>query len=154
MVVQCSSSSGADSSFRSFLVRSLDAIAREAPSCHRALSERLAPGRVRLCIDHERMVVLPHHDRVAIVDDQPGVPVELSTDSVTLLDLTAGATSFLDAALDDRLVVLGDVDAVGRFYEALIVYLQGAVRSPSLSGLLDEFRQSRRDGSPRDGSAR
>lgn len=154
MLARSSSSSDADRSFRAFLARSLDAIGREAPAIHRELCRSLADSVVCLCIDEERMVVLPRHDDLVIRDDVPGVTVELVTDSATLLDLTSGATSFLDAALDERLVVLGGVDEVVRFYEALILYLQGAVRSPSLPWLLGEFERSRRALAPEDGVPR
>lgn len=141
-----SSSSAAERSFRAFLVRSLAAIAQEAPAIERALAASLAGTLVRLCVDDERMVVASRLDGLAIVDDLPGPIVELATDSATLLDLTSGATSFLDAALDERLVVRGGVDEVVRFYDSLILYLQGAVRSPSLPWLLGEFERSRRAG--------
>jgi len=147
-----SSSSVAERSFRAFLVRSLAAIARDVPALERALAASLAGTLVRLCVDDERMVVASRLDGLAIVDDVPGAIVELATDSATLLDLTSGATSFLDAALAERLVVRGGVDEVVRFYDALILYLQGAVRSPALPWLLGEFERSRRAGAPKNGA--
>lgn len=147
-----SSSSAAERSFRAFLARSLDAIAHETPAIARALAASLAGTLVRLCVDDERMVVASRRDGLAIADDLEGAIVELATDSTTLLDLTSGATSFLDAALAERLVVRGGVDEVVRFYDSLILYLQGAVRSPSLPWLLGEFERSRRMDAPGNGA--
>jgi len=146
-----SSSSVADRSFRAFLGRSLEAIALEVPSLERALAASLAGTLVRLCVDDERMVVATRRDGLVLVDDRPDVVVELATDSATLLDLTSGETSFLRAALDERMVVRGAPDEVVRFYDSLILYLQAAVRSPSLPGLLEAFDRSRRGLAPADG---
>ncbi|MBY0279181.1 hypothetical protein K2Z84_27935 [Candidatus Binatia bacterium] len=148
MDARSSSSSDADGSFRSFLARSLDAIAREAPRLHGALARRLRGARVRLCVDDERVAVASDGSVVRVGDDRADATVELRTDSATLLDLTSGAIGFLDAALEDRMVVVGGVDEVVGFYDALVLYLQGAVRSASLAWLLDEFRTSRRGSAP------
>jgi hypothetical protein len=154
MDARSSSSSDADPSFRRFLDRSLVAIENEAPEVHRALCRSLARSVVRLCIDDERMVLLGGRERLAMSDDVPGATVEFATNSATLLALTSGATSFLDAALADRMIVKGAVDEMVGFYEALVLYLQGAVRSPSLPWLLEEFECTRRASAPQpDGEA-
>jgi hypothetical protein len=138
-----SNSSDADSSFRSFLDRSLAAIEREVPAIHRELPRTLGRCLVRLCIDGERLVIASTGERLGLHGDVPGCQVEFTTQSATLLALTSGSTSFLDAAIDGHLSVKGDVDDVLRFYDGLILYLQGAARSPSLPWLLEEFERSR-----------
>jgi hypothetical protein len=139
-----SSSSDADRSFRRFLDRALGAIETEVPHVHRALCSALARSTVRLCVDRERMIITEERGRVLLKDDVRGTLVEFATDSTTLLALTSGDASFLDAALDDRMMVKGAVDEIVLFYDALVLFLQGAVRSPSLPWLLDEFEASRR----------
>jgi hypothetical protein len=149
-----SSSSDADRSFRRFLDRALAAIETEVPQVHRALCSSLARSTVRLCIDDERMVITEERGRVLLKDDVPDTQIEFATDSTTLLALTSGAVSFLDAAMADRMMVKGAVDEISLFYEALVLFLQGAVRSPSLPWLLDEFEASRREIPPHESEPR
>jgi hypothetical protein len=140
-----SSSSDADRSFRRFLDRALGAIENEVPAVHRALCSSLSHSTIRLCVDHERMIITEERGRLLLKDDVRGPLVEFAIDSATLLALTSGESSFLDAALDDRMMVKGAVDEIVLFYDALVLFLQAAVRSPSLPWLLDEFEGSRRE---------
>ena len=144
MDVRFSNSSAGDRSFRRFLDRALTAIESEVPEAHRALCSSLERSTVRLCVDRERMIVTEEHGRVLLKDDVGDTLVEFATDSATLLALTSGDSSFLDAALDDRMIVKGAVYDIVLFYDALVLFLQAAVRSPSLPWLLDEFEGSRR----------
>ena len=61
------------------------------------------------------------------------------TERAALLDLVYGRCSFLDALLEHRIELTGTVDELSAFYDALILYLHGAVRSPAMPSLLDEF---------------
>ena len=139
MDAQSSSSLAPDGSFRGFLERSLEAIAAEMPAAYDALCATLGCRRVVLGIDAERVGIRCDGRRLAVGDPDPGATVEFRSSPHTLRGLTSGRLSFLDAALDDRLLLRGAVDEIVVFYDGLLAYLRGAVRSPSLPGLLDAF---------------
>lgn len=154
MDAQSSNSSDGDRSFRRFLDRALTAIASDVPEVHRALCSSLERLAVRLCVDGERMIVREERGCLVLKDDRHETQIEFTTDSATLLALTSGDSSFLDAALADRMVVTGAVDELVAFYDALVLFLQAAVRSPALPWLLDEFETSRRQTPSHEGGPR
>lgn len=128
-----------DGSFRRFLERSLDAIAAEMPDAYAALCATLGTRRVVLEVDAERVGIVCDGESLRLGEPDAKTAVEFRTTRETLLDVTAGRLSFLEAALAERISLRGTVDEVARFYDGLLVYLRGAVRSPSLPGLLEAF---------------
>jgi hypothetical protein len=127
------------------LRRSLDAIEAEVPAIHRLLCERLGRLPVRLVIDDEHVVVANAGTRLALVADLDGCGTQFRSDRATLLDLVHGRSTFLDAVVAGRVDLTGAVGDLLGFYDALQVYLHGAVRSPSLPSLLDEFGGASRE---------
>jgi hypothetical protein len=127
--------------FSSFLERSLAAIASEVPGVNGLLCERLGRVHVRIVIDGERVVVRRLGARIGVLPDEDDCSTEFRADRATLLDLVHARSSFLDAVVTDRIELRGPVDELLTFYDALHVYLQGAVRSPSLPSLLAEFTE-------------
>ena len=65
----------------------------------------------------------------------------MATSRKTLLDLVDGRMSLLEAILNDLLDVRGDTLPLVRLFDAFTAYLQGAVRAPGMSQLLDRFRE-------------
>ncbi len=68
--------------------------------------------------------------------------VELQTDRPTIFALIDGVLGLQSAVQADRLRLRGGPDDVIRFHEGLMLWLHGAVRSPSFPGLLREFRDA------------
>lgn len=134
-----SSSAPERAPFSSFLDRSLTAIAEQVPDLAAILARRLGELRVRLVIDGERVQVRRRDDRLVVLGDAPDCSTEFATDRATLVDLVEGRSTFLDDLLADRIALHGPVDELIAFHDALHVYLHGAVRSPALPALLDEF---------------
>jgi hypothetical protein len=68
--------------------------------------------------------------------------VVVRTGRATLLDLIDGRSSLTDAVLRDAVLLRGDRQDLVRFHDALWLYLQGAVRAPSMSELLRRYRDA------------
>lgn len=109
------------------------------PDAYHALCATLGTRRVVLEIDAEGVGIDCDGDRLRLGERGPGAAIEFRATRETLLDLTAGKLSFLEATLGGRILLRGAVDEIAVFYDGLLAYLRGAVRSPSLPRLLDAF---------------
>lgn len=125
--------------FSSFLKRSLDVLAREAPRAASALCEQLSRTALRVSVDGERMSLVVVCGRLRVFAVQDLGETSLSTRRATLVALLDGRQSLLDAVLDGGLELRGAVADLLVVDEALRTYLHGAVRSPSFPELLREF---------------
>jgi hypothetical protein len=66
--------------------------------------------------------------------------VEVRTGRATLLALIDGVRTLHDAVLSDAVQLRGGPEDLARFQDALWLYLQGAVRAPSMPEILGSFR--------------
>ncbi len=73
--------------------------------------------------------------------------VTLHTTRPPVIALADGDDTLVDAVLAGRVVLRGDVDDLAAFHDALMAFLQGAVRAPDFAATLVDFRawQRRRD---------
>lgn len=138
--MQSSSSSAPDATFASFLARSLDLLARELPWAYAAMCEALAPREVSITVDGEPARVVCTAGSVRVEPGAGAPAVECRTTREAILDLVAARTTLAEAVIGDRVWLRGSVDDLLAFHDGLMVYLGGAVRSPSFPGLLQEFR--------------
>ena len=128
--------------FFDFLEQSLQVLRDEMPVAHEALVSTLEGRLMSIEADGERRVVsfgaeglCPH-----AVDEKVDLAVGLERD--TVLDLVDGRISLPRAVTTGRLALRGGVAAISRFDRAFQSYVRGAVRCPSMPGLLNHFRQS------------
>jgi hypothetical protein len=135
-------------SFRSFLARSLDAIAAECPTAHVALTQALTGRDVTVVVDDERVGIRGEPDGLRLGPPSAAATVEFRSPRRTLVDLTDGRDAFLDAVLAGRIEIQGAVGEIAVFHDALFLYLSGAVRCPSLPALLAAFAASEGDSRP------
>jgi hypothetical protein len=66
--------------------------------------------------------------------------VECRTTRRAILDLVDARTTLMAAVVADRVWLRGSVEDLLAFHDGLMVYLGGAVRSPSFPWLLRQFR--------------
>ena len=127
---------------RAFLERSLNLLAREAPGAYSRLCGTLA-GR-RLCVEGDGMAFTLRFDadaavsRAALGDEE----ISISVDRRSILALVDGELTLEEALRQDRLVVRGAVADAARAFDALLIFVRGAIRCPSFPALLSEFRSS------------
>jgi len=132
----------ADPGFASFLRRSLEALERELPDVGQRLAACLESLAVSVQVDDETMVVRSDGRRVSCDEAGGAAAVAVRTGRSTLLALIDGGTTLTDAVLSDGVLLRGDPADLVRFHDALWLYMQGAVRAPSMPDLLRAFRAS------------
>ncbi|WP_437564859.1 hypothetical protein [Sorangium sp. So ce542] len=129
-----------DGTFASFLARSLDLIERELPWAYEAMSRALAPREVLIEVDGERVGVACARGAVRVEGAARAPAVECRTTRRAILELIDARSTLLDAVVSDAVSLRGSVDDLLAFHDGLMIYLGGAVRSPSFPWLLKEFR--------------
>ncbi len=135
--------------FPAFLDRSLTILRVEAPDHHAELASTLGRRGLRCEVDGPTVALRFEGSRHALREPDHREEMFLRTDWTTILDLVDGELSLLEALLEERLWLTGSADAVTRFDEALVCYLGGAIRCPSLPALLAELRVSRLAAAPK-----
>lgn len=128
--------------FAFFLEASLRVLAREAPASARRVADALGPAGVRVAVDGAARVVRGRGDALLCEAERSPAAVDVATDRTTVLGLVDARTTLMDALLEERFRVRGPVEAVIRFDDALLAYLDGAVRCPSFPTLLRDYRRS------------
>lgn len=142
--MQSLNSSEPDSSFASFLGRSLKLLERELPWGYATLCRVLGEREVLIEVDGEAAPILctGHSMRV---EQAPRAPmVECKTTREAILELVDAKATLVGAILADKVWLRGSVDDLLAFHDGLMAYLGGAVRSPSFPWLLQEFREGAR----------
>ena len=124
------------------LVRhSLEKLEQECPLAHAALRHRLRNHCLWISIEGEQFSLASVDRSLRLSPALPQATVELRTSRQTLLEVLEGHLSLLDAVLQGRLFLRGSAQALIEFHEALVIYMRGAVRCPSLPELLPILRQ-------------
>jgi hypothetical protein len=143
--VRSSSSSAPDASFASFLGRSLELLARELPWGYAALCRTLAPREVVIEVDGAATGLVCEADAVRVAPAMTAPAVECRTTREAILDLVDARMTLVEGVMSERVWLRGSVADLLAFHDGLLIYLGGAVRSPSFPWLLREFRSARLD---------
>jgi hypothetical protein len=138
--VQSSNFSAPEPTFASFLARSLSALATELPWAYAKMCRTLNGREVSIELDGAIAVVLCSADSAAVASSGVAPAVECRTTRAAVLALARAETTLLEAVLGERVWLKGRVADLLAFHDGLMIYLGGAVRSPSFPGLLYEFR--------------
>jgi hypothetical protein len=121
--------------------RSLETLAAEAPQAEAALRRAIGPLRTTLATEgHARLFHLTPAG-FALDETAEAADVEIGFDRALVLDLAEGRLTLEDALIADRLHAKGEVAAITRLHEALMIYLEGLLRAPGAAVLYDAYRQ-------------
>lgn len=127
-------------SFRSWVDRGLDALAKELPWAYARMAVALGEREVRLTVDGEVVAVESDGARVWL-RDEPGTPaVTLSTTRREIVALVDAERSLVTSVVEGRTTLRGRVADLAAFHDGLLEFLRGAVRSPSFPWMMDAFR--------------
>ncbi|MGW8368093.1 MAG: hypothetical protein ACWGPN_05360 [Gammaproteobacteria bacterium] len=128
-------------SFFNFLATSVYVLKRDVPQAYASLSQAMSGLRARLSVGaHER--VIGFDDGVfRMLGGESEANVDVRFAEQVILDLVDGKVMLEEAILDETLFMRGEVEAIEQFYDALLVYLDGTLRSPAFPILLDHFRR-------------
>ena len=116
-----------------------------------AFCAALGSRTVRLVVDGERMGLAGNGRTLVLGTPPPSPTVCLETDTACIETLLSGEESLLSSARAGRLHMAGAVTDLIAFHEALVGYLHGTVRSPSMPDVLRRFRQRFRENETREG---
>jgi hypothetical protein len=128
-----------DGTFVQFLIRSLELLRRESPSAYLSVCRKLGARCVAISVGGEQAVVRSVRDRLEVVGGAPDVSARASAGWDVLKKLLDGERGLTEAIFADEILLEGPLDDLVAFYEGLLAYFQGAVRSPGFPLLLDEL---------------
>jgi len=129
--------------FATFLDHSMTVLAAEKPAVHARLCVLLYDREARLEVDHEHIGIAFPDGAFRLVDTVAHPFIELRSSRATVLDVVGGRSTLDDAVWADRLWLRGHLDDLVLFHDALVLYLQGAVRCPSFPWLLECYQDAR-----------
>jgi hypothetical protein len=130
----------ADRDFFEFMGSALDCLRAEVPVAYVEMGRRLGSRRLRLHVDGSVRVLRWADPRLLLEDPtQRRWDCELAVQRPTIEALLEGRMDLVDALLADWLQLRGAPAAVSDAYDALSMFLRGAIRSPSLPALLDDY---------------
>lgn len=137
----------ATTTFGYWVRRGVVSLARELPWASARMGAALGERVVHLVVDGE-LAAVRWRDGAARVRESadPEAPptVTLRTSRGVVLALADGDDTLLDAVLSGRVVLRGAARDLAAFHAALMAFLQGAVRAPSFTATLEDFRAWRR----------
>ncbi|HTQ06918.1 MAG TPA: hypothetical protein VMI54_23835 [Polyangiaceae bacterium] len=120
-----------------FLLEAVRTVRSEQPDIHHALCRKLHGRAVRLTIGVESLVLGVPYVELEACELAP--QVELACTRATLVALLDARVTLLEALLSDQLLLKGAPLELVRFHDALLLFLAGAARSPSMPALLSCF---------------
>jgi len=124
-----------------FIEASLDALEREHPQAYALVCNQMAGRRTLLTIDSEAVLLDFSARRAALTrTEDAGAALLLVTDWDTIFDLLDARLTIIEAVECGRFNLHGEARELTRFYDALLIYLRGAVRCPSFPMLLERLK--------------
>jgi len=127
---------------RGFVENSFEILAREAPGSYERLSRTLAGHSMCVIDGRRRFRVEFDPGRVSCGPPAGDESIAAAVDRRTILELVDGLLTLDDALREDRFVVKASPRLAAVVFDALSIYLRGAVRCPSFVNLLSELRSS------------
>lgn len=125
--------------FSVFLADSLAVLGREAPLAYATVYEKLGGRAVAIEVDGDALAVAPRWGRLERAPLPQRVVARASSSHGSLVRLLRGDVDLTRAILDGEVTLLGGLEDLAAFYDALIAYFMGAVRCPSFPELIDRF---------------
>jgi hypothetical protein len=130
----------AEPRFAALLETSLAVLSRECPEAYAEICRMLAGYEVAIVLDTEKLALCFEEDGPVVRRSAQQPTVHFIATRHTLLDLIDAKFTLEFAITRDILHVRGKMNALIQFYEALRLYIHGAVRSPSFPALLSDYR--------------
>lgn len=124
----------------SFIQRGVGILRNEFPEAYFRMCSTIAGRSLALAIDGNTTWVEVRRFELLFVSPQPNVDVRIESDSATVLDVIDARLTLDGAIRSGRLTATGSRKDLSACYDALLFFVKGAVRSPSLPFLLEEFR--------------
>ncbi|HLV33541.1 MAG TPA: hypothetical protein VKY59_00445 [Spirillospora sp.] len=134
------SSLPAEPGFTPLLETSFAVMSSECPEAYQRICQLLAGDEVGITIDAESLSVRFEAGQAVVLRTPQQPTVHVAATKQTLLDLIDARYTLEHAITRDLLHVRGKMNELIRFYEAVQLYIHGAVRCPSFPDLLSDYR--------------
>ena len=131
-----------NSSVAGFIDASLTTLRNEFPTAYFLMCALLSPREVRLSIDGEEVTLNFSPDGAYLLAQPHHPTVELRTSRQTILDVIDARMTLYESVLANDILLQGSPNDLAICHEGLLIYVRGAVRSPSFPFLLERFRQT------------
>jgi hypothetical protein len=112
----------------------------EYPEAYFHICDTLQGRSLTLVIDGDETWIVARRFELLFVERLERSDVEIRSDSATVLDVIDARLTLNSAIHGGRLVAIGSREDLSACHEALVFFVKGAVRTPSLPLLLQEFR--------------
>lgn len=129
----------AERTFSAFLQDALAAIAIEAPLAQAQLVQCLGSLRVSIDVDHDRSCLAVVGSQCLVYQSSFVSEVAVRSSREAIGRLLDGSSTLLDELLSEGVGARGRVDHIVVVCDALLAFFRGAVRSPSVVGLLERY---------------
>jgi hypothetical protein len=137
-------SSAVEPIFESYVRRSLTILKREQPRMYAELRRAFADSAVDASVSGERVHIYGRGDEI-LVEKINGDATSSSIRATSTLEIIErileGEQSLLDVVWRDQVHLVGSLERLLVVHAALVLYLQAAVRCPSIPRLLNQFRR-------------
>jgi hypothetical protein len=136
------SSSGAEAPIHAFVEASLTSLREEFPQAYYLMCRKLAGRTVLLSIDGEEIPLAFETRTARVAAKLARADVRVRTSRESILDVLDARLSLQGAVESGGLELWGTTEDLELFHEALLIYVEGAVRCPSFPTLLDRYREA------------
>jgi hypothetical protein len=109
------------------------------PFAYARIVEILKRRAVIIVVDREPIALRNVGNELLVSQPSGDESVFLETKRRVILDLVEARCTLCDAVLDDAMHVRGPIEHVVALHDALMAYVEGAVRNPRFPALLDEY---------------
>ncbi len=110
-----------------------------------ATEHAAAHAHVRDSLGARRILARVDHEDISIELAESTTTVRVRTNVATLCDVLNGDLEVIDAVLADRLEVIGSADDLVALGEAMIWFVEGAMRCVSIPGLIERLFALRKE---------
>jgi hypothetical protein len=115
-------------------------MAHECPEAYQSICRLLSLYEVQLTVESETVAIHFQPDRAQVLHIPQQPTVFFASTKTAILDLIDAKFTLEHAILHDLIHVRGAMRDVIVFYDALRLYIHGAVRCPSFPKLLSDYR--------------
>jgi len=127
--------------FHDHLSAALAAVRVEVPALYRSSSAAFGAHVVAAEVDDERVALVRVGDELRVVAGAAAPTVRARASNATLCEILGGRLTILEALRGDLLELRGDLTDLLALERALHLFIQGAVRAPSLPKILASYRR-------------
>ena len=128
-------------SFSAYLTESLARIEHDAPQVYAQIGLRLGRRVLSIEVSGELLGVSAERGRLVLGPVRDGALVSAVTSRRDIIALADGERTLEQAAVEERVKLVGSAEDLAISFDALAAYLNGAARSPDLGALMDAFRR-------------